>query len=304
MAGVRRRKRLIVTGDDFGLAESINQGIIDAHRDGILTSASIAVPGEAFEDAVGRSRDNPDLGIGLHLTLTQEKPLLPAERVPSLVGPDGRMLQNAYIFVLKYFGGRIDPIDVERELRAQCEKALEAGLSLTHLDSHEHIHMWPPIFKLTLRLAKEYRVPCIRYPREVIKAQHDAAFDGGIRLVEKKVLNTLCLWSRRKLEKSPLSWVDSYVGFHQSGRLNQKTLLSILETLKPGVTELTCHPARPSEMLREKYGHWQFNHQSELEVLTSRTVKRGVEMNQIELVTYAALQRGLSGFQYKPASLS
>ena len=204
------RKRLIVSGDDFGLAESINQGIIDAYRDGILTSASITVPGDAFEDAVERSRDNPGLGIGLHLTLTQENPLLPAERVPSLVAPDGRMPQNPHIFVRKYLAGRINPSDVERGLRAQCEKALAVGLSLTHFDSHGHIHMWPPIFNMTIRLAQEYRLPSIRYPRELIKARH-VAVSGRRRLVIQGFLNTLCIWSLRRLETSSLSWVDYYV---------------------------------------------------------------------------------------------
>lgn len=271
-------------------------GIIDAHRNGILTSASIVVSGAAFEDAVERSRDNPDLGIGLHLTLTHEKPVLPVERVPSLVGLDGRMPQNPFVFVRKYLGGRIGPIDVERELRAQCEKALEVGLSLTHLDSHDHIHMWPPIFRLTLRLAREYRVSCIRYPREVMRTQHAVASGRSIRLVQQGILNTLCLWSRRRLEKSPLNWVDTYMGFYLSGGLNREILLSILEILRPGVTELVCHPARLDEVLREKYGHWQYDWETELEALTAGAVKKVVEMNQIELVNYAALQRRPKGF--------
>jgi predicted glycoside hydrolase/deacetylase ChbG (UPF0249 family) len=161
-------KRLIVTGDDFGITPGINLGIIEAHRNGILTSASLVVPGEAFEDAVERFRNYPTLGVGLHLTLTRERPVLHANQVPSLVGSDGRLPRNAFAFVRRYLSGRIAPVEVERELRAQCEKALDANLVLSYLDGHEHIHMWPPILPIALSLAEEYHIQGIRYPREAI----------------------------------------------------------------------------------------------------------------------------------------
>src|SRR6266849_6501592 len=116
--------RVIVNADDFGLTARVNQGVLEAHTRGILTSASIMAVGQAFEHAARLARATPALDVGVHLTLVEERPLLPRYQIPSLVGPEGRFPRHADRFVLRYFAGRINLLEVRQELAEQCRRGL------------------------------------------------------------------------------------------------------------------------------------------------------------------------------------
>src|SRR5438309_3622641 len=155
-------KKLIVTADDFGLTESVNQGIIEAHCRGIVTSTSLMANGGAFDDAVARAREAPGLGVGAHLNLTQGPPVTRATLVRSLVHRDGEMSIGPIALGKKIATGKVRLGEVELELRAQIEKILNAGIELTHFDGHKHIQLLPGVFDIVLKLAREYGTKGIR----------------------------------------------------------------------------------------------------------------------------------------------
>src|SRR2546427_12450295 len=160
------QRRLVVNADDLGLTVGVNDGIFDAHDLGILTSASLFANAPATVDAIRRARSRPSLGIGVHLALVDGVPALPAASVPSLVGADGRFRPSWKPFVVDALRGRISPADVERELTAQIERVVGAGITPTHLDAHKHVHGYPPVFAIVARLAVRFRVPVVRVPYE------------------------------------------------------------------------------------------------------------------------------------------
>ncbi|HKO58920.1 MAG TPA: ChbG/HpnK family deacetylase, partial [Thermoanaerobaculia bacterium] len=149
-------KTLIVTADDVGLHRGMTDGAIHAHLHGIVTACSVVANGAAFEHAVERLQSTPTLEVGVHLTLVEERPL--ADDVPSLVGANDLLLENWAQFVPRYFARLIRMRDVERELRAQLSRVLDAGLRVTHLNGHQHLHLLPRVFAIVERLADEYGV--------------------------------------------------------------------------------------------------------------------------------------------------
>jgi predicted glycoside hydrolase/deacetylase ChbG (UPF0249 family) len=159
--------------DDFGLSPGINRGIIEAHRDGIGTSASLMAVADAFEEAVAFTHEYPDLSFGMHLTLVEGSPVLPPEKVPSLVTADGRFCQSLGIFLVKLLTGQIRMHDVEREFAGQSEKAMDYGIRIDKLDSHMHVHLLPGIFQAVQAVATRFRIKAIRLPKESLVKRGD-----------------------------------------------------------------------------------------------------------------------------------
>src|SRR5882762_3180227 len=153
-AGVPNREEapllrsLVINADDLGLTVGVNNGIFDAHDRGVLTSASVFANARATEDALARALRRPVLGVGCHLTLVDGQPTLPPARVPTLTQDDGRFHQSWKPFIVACLRGRISLVEVEQELTAQIERLLSAGVRLTHLDAHKHVHAYPPIFSI------------------------------------------------------------------------------------------------------------------------------------------------------------
>ena len=156
----------IVNGDDFGLAPAINDGILLAHDRGCFTSASLCVVGPAAVDAARRALIRPRLAVGLHLTLVEERPVLPAEQVPSLVDDTGCFLAGGRSFACAWLAGRISPDDVRRELRAQPQRMVDLGLQPTHVDAHDHVHVLPGVLEIVLDEIGSAGISCVRVPLE------------------------------------------------------------------------------------------------------------------------------------------
>jgi predicted glycoside hydrolase/deacetylase ChbG (UPF0249 family) len=159
-------RRLVVNADDFGWSHSVNLGIMEAHRKGIVTRASILATGAAFRDAVELARVDPSLGIGVHLNIYRGNTIMPRERVSTLVGEDGHLLGSWQQIVGRLATGRFDLTQVEDELRAQIQCVRDAGLEPGHLDSEKHLHLWPGVFDVVCRLAVEFDIPLVRTVRE------------------------------------------------------------------------------------------------------------------------------------------
>src|SRR5689334_13125533 len=159
-------RRLIVNADDFGFTEQVSRGILDAHREGIVTSTTLMANGAAFDAAVAMSRQAPRLGIGVHLNLTEGEPVSPALRIPSLVDGSGRLHLTPARLLKGLFRRQINLGDVETELRRQITRILSAGISPTHLDGHKHVHVLPGVSEIVIRLAQEFSIRRVRCPQE------------------------------------------------------------------------------------------------------------------------------------------
>ncbi|MBI5049310.1 MAG: hopanoid biosynthesis-associated protein HpnK [Nitrospirae bacterium] len=276
-------KILIVNADDFGLTQSVNQGIVRCFREGIVTSASILTNGKAFKEAVRLTKEN-NLDVGIHLTLMEGKPVSEGSQVQSLINKEGYFPKNYINFSLKYFCSKISLNDIETELRAQIEKFLGAGLKPTHVNSHNHVHMFPGIIDVVIRLMKQYGIKFIRIPVEPVISLRDRF---SFNAVAKLFLVALARTARHKILNYGLRTTDFFEGLFISGRLSRKNLIEVLGHIKPGVTELMCHPGYVDAELLDLHP-WNYNWDKELEALCDEEVKKKVESLGIKLAGFGA----------------
>jgi len=159
-------KKVIINADDFGLVQGVNEGIIKAHQEGILTSATLMANMPGFKEAVVLAGANPKLGVGVHLNILRGQPVSPTKKVESLLSKELRFIPSVSSLLRRIVWKRINFDEVEREFRAQVEKVLEVGLEPSHIDSEKHIHLIRPLFRIVLKLAKEYKIDKIRFIQE------------------------------------------------------------------------------------------------------------------------------------------
>jgi hopanoid biosynthesis associated protein HpnK len=276
--------RLIVHADDFGLSEGVNEGILQAHRHGILTSTSLMANGPAFEQAVQICRAVPTLDVGIHLTLVEEPPLLGAAAVPSLVGAAGKLHPHAWVFAKKYFRGQIRLPEVRDELEAQIKRVMSHGVSISHLDSHQHMHMLPGVLRITVELAKAYGIPAVRLPYERVQLYMLKGPRAISRACQLLVLNALCWLERQAI---PLR-TDYFHGFCFGGQLHTRNLQRLLRSLpSTGTGELMCHPGVDDP--ETHYGHWSYHRSDELAALIDPEIAELLRQQRVQLISYRQL---------------
>lgn len=230
---------LIVNGDDFGMSEDVNDAVLKSFQNGILRSTSLMANGKSFIDAVKIIKSNPELDVGVHLTLTEEKPILNIEKLSSLIDVDGYFLKHAIYFSKKYFAGRILLNEVKSELIAQFEKILDYGIKISHIDSHQHLHILPKILDIIIELAHHYDIKFIRFPRENFSNYMFRDLKLGKRVLQMAVLNYLCTATKKKYFYRS----NYFAGFYFGGILNKQNLITLINDLpSEGVCELMCHP--------------------------------------------------------------
>lgn len=280
------RPQLIVNADDLGLSAPVNDGIVEAHRAGIVTAASLMAVGRAFDHAVACCREVPALDIGVHLTVVGETALIGTHT--SLADGQGRFPAGAGAFVKAFAAGTIRRADVRAEWAAQIEKILATGLALTHLDSHQHLHALPGLAEIALGLAVTYRIPFVRVPLERPRAYMLRPKPRPGRLAGWLALCAAWTVSRRIGPASPPA--PRFLGFYHGGRLDAKALADLLATLQPGIVyELMCHPGyRPVEAA---YRGWHYGHEGELKALTAPGLKERLAQRGIVLTRFADLCR-------------
>jgi len=277
-------KYLIVTADDFGLTQSINEGIMKACREGIVTSVSVLPTGEAFDDAIRSAKAAGIKSVGAHLALTETTPVTDPRKIPTLVAKDNRFYKDYLRFFLKLFSKKIDYDQAYIELKGQLDKLMDAGIPVTNLNSHEHIHMMPDILKIFVRLAKEYNIPSIRYLHGDILLS-----PFKIKKIYKAiVLSYFGVRMNSALEGSGIARQDNLMGFLDSGGLNENILINMLNALGEGTAELVSHPGFLGPELLERY-RFHLNCESELFALTSPRVKKIIKDKNIKLITYEKL---------------
>jgi hopanoid biosynthesis associated protein HpnK len=276
--------RLIVHADDFGLSEQVNEGIVQAHLNGIVTSASVIANGQAFEHAMRSWRSVPTLDLGIHLTLVEEQPLLAPASIPSLVDARGQLHSHATGFTRKYVLGKIRLREVRRELEAQVRKVLSHGMRVSHLDSHQHLHMLPRIWRMTIELAKEYGIPAIRVPHEPVRLYMLQSKRSRSRVLQLLVLNLFCRLGGNVRGVH----TDHFAGFFFGGHLHKQNLQTLLQHLPPaGTCELMCHPGCCDPQTR--YRHWGYHWSDELSALVDPEIADVLQRQGIQLISYGQL---------------
>jgi predicted glycoside hydrolase/deacetylase ChbG (UPF0249 family) len=271
--------RLIVHADDFGLSEAVNRGVLAAHENGIVTSTSIMAGGKAFEHAAAIARTCRSLDVGVHLTLTELRPV--ADSVPSLVDQAGNLAPHATGFAMRYLRGAIALADVRTELAAQIRRAREHGIAPTHLDGHQHVHVLPGIARVVAELARENGIRAVRVPAERPRAY---MLKDPSRL--KRVAEELAIGALGTLSPlAALRRVDRFVGFYFGGRLDEQNLRTVLMSLPARATvELMCHPGLDDPA--SPYGHWGYSWAAETAALSSAGVRALLAERGVRLIGY------------------
>ena len=279
-------KRLLVNADDFALCRGVTDGIMEAHCRGIVTSTSIIAGGADFDRAVQQARAYPGLGVGVHLTLVEEQPVCDSRQIGTLVQDDGRLPKNYAALLSGVALRRIRLADIETELRAQVAKCVRAGLTPTHLDSHQHVHALPSILRVVLKIAADYGIPGIRLPRDA-PGRGSGIGSGGT--LAKSLLCLLARYDAWALPVGRFSTCDRAAGIYDSGNLSEDRLLRILDRITDGDTELVCHPGREEGSSMARYAHWDYHWRTELAALTSGPVRAMLQARNIVLIGYGDL---------------
>lgn len=266
-------RRLSVNADDFGFTTDVNRGIVEAHLRGILTSTTVMANGLAFDDAVELARENPSLDIGVHFVLVGGDMVSEAGRaLPETVGELMRALALR----------RVDPY---RELSAQMAKARDAGLRVTHVDTHKHTHLLPAVLDAVCRIAEEHGVRWIRRPFDFPITTGPSEIPLAVRVVSR-AMGSVRRMFHAKMALHGCGSTDHFAGFQLTGRFSHEDVVHLIERLPEGWTEFMVHPGFCTNELRAARTRLKESREAELRALTHPAVKDALAANGVVLVPY------------------
>lgn len=265
-------KKLIVTADDFGYSQNVNKAIIKCFRNGIVTSTSLLANTKYFDESVKLLKQDKNLDVGIHINLTESKPLTKAKTLTDKSGN--------FIHKTKWFDGHYDnadPKELENEIEAQIKRSISSGVKITHMNGHNHIHIFPKVIDAAARMAKKYSIKYLRLPIEKMENKDNFAVLIG-RLSKMAECKTL---------KNSLKMTDAFYGIDDMHDMSFKKFSEILKSLKGGASELMVHPA-----YIDKSGdrfHQLPQREREIKLLTSEKIKKLIEINNIKMVNFSQL---------------
>ncbi len=282
-------KKLIITGDDFGLAEPVNEAIVEAHRNGILTAASLMMGASAASDAVERARAVPSLKVGLHLVVVEGRPVSPPEQVPDLVDKDGEFSCRLIRSGFKFYFRPIVRKQLEAEIRAQYEAFHRTGFVLDHVNAHNHMHLHPTILSLLIEIGKDYGLQSIRFPYEPPLPSWRASRHGLSSKIGWWIF--LAPWlklMKERLRRAGVQINDYLFGMADSGRMTSNLVIALLREIPHGITEIYFHPAtrRCPEIDRTMP---DYQHEEEFKALTHPLVLDELKRNGIDRCAFSDL---------------
>jgi len=260
-------KFLITNADDFGFTRDVNAGIVHAHRHGILTATTLMATGAAFDHAVSLARENPELDVGIHLVL---------------VGSPGYPATVSGL--IKAIGMRRIPI--REKLLAQVDRILEAGLRPTHLDTHKHTHLLPPVLDVVARISEEFRIPWVRRPFDLPMSAAGSSWKTRLASMSFGFLRSRF---HAKLANHHCRTTDHFAGFQITGRYNAAELSKLIRVLPEGTTEFMCHPGFCTGELRGARTRLKESRFRELHALVNPEVRKAIEESCVKLVRYRDL---------------
>ena len=270
--------KLIVTADDFGTSIEVNEAVEDAHQRGILTAASLMV-GEPFAaDAVERAKRMPKLGVGLHVALSRAHPVSPPGRIPDLIDRDGRLRPDLVGAGFRFFFLPSVRRQLETEITAQFEAFSKTKLRLDHVNAHNHLHLHPTVLSLILQIGRQFGMTAIRLPK-----------DERCKGLGARFLFPWLVLMQSRLRRHGIRHNDVLLGLDQTGALDARALISLIEGLSGQTAELMCHPAT---------GPWagmdpmakDFRHDLEYKALIDEATAKAVRDNGVILVTYRDIE--------------
>lgn len=232
---------VIITADDFGLADELNEAVEIAHRCGVLSAASLMVGGPAAQDALRRARRLPGLRVGLHLVLVDGDPILAQQRIPSLLGSAGRLREDLVRLAFELLGSRRSRAQMRAEIDAQFDCFRRSGLRLDHVSVHKHYHLHPVVGREVTAACQRFGSPPLRVPAE--PASVIRFVDSGSALVPSVALSGLARLLRAQAHRAGLTVPDAVFGLAWSGKFTTTRLLRLLPYLPSGIVELYLHPA-------------------------------------------------------------
>ena len=244
-------KRLIINADDFGFTRDVNEGIVQAHRQGILTATTLMATGPAFEHAVALAREDPELDVGVHLVL---------------VGAEGYPATPARLAAAVALGR----IPIHDRLAGQVQKIMTAGIRPTHLDTHKHTHILPPVLDAVARIAQEFRIPWVRRP------------------IPLRVPFLRSMLVRRLITRGCRT-TDHFAGYEITGRYDARGLAAAIRNLPDGLTEFMCHPGFCRAELRAAPTRLKDSRRVELDALTSAEARQALQESAVTLISYRDL---------------
>jgi chitin disaccharide deacetylase len=274
-----RPKRCILNADDFGRSRSINAAILKAHTEGLLTSCSLMVSGEAVEEAMQLAQAHPTLGVGLHLVLVCGTSVLPPSAIPHLVNIQGRFSEHPVTAGLRYFFSPVAKRELRREIDAQLETFLAANLPYTHVDGHFHMHMHPAVFDIVLEAMERFGIKHLRLPNEEVWLH--------LRLSRPRTPNLLTAATFKLLYRRNIKGArargfivaERVYGLLHTNRLDEAYLCDLLRNLGGQTNEIYCHPDTATA-----------RGQVELQALLSPQVRETVARLGLQLTNYTALE--------------
>lgn len=286
-------KQLILNADDFGMTLGVNEGIIRAHREGILTSATLMANGEAFDDAVERARANKELGVGCHLVLVGGKCVATKDSVASLVDAGGNLPDSLPLFVAKISSGIIRTEEIERELRAQIGRVRAAGIEPTHLDTHKHTHAHPRVMEALGKVAKECGIARVRKPIENLRDSWETSQAGGqgvsMQILAAGAVRAIAPQFTAISRRYGLLSPDHFLGLAMTGQLSPTVLRGVIGTVVDGTTEIMLHPGICDADLARSGSRLQKQREDELQGLLDPGVRSAVTERGIRLISYRGL---------------
>jgi chitin disaccharide deacetylase len=285
--------RLIVNADDFGLTPGVNRGILESHMSGIVTSATLMANGAAFDDAVQKGRPANRLSIGCHVVLVDGVPVLGRYRIPTLINPRASNRKPAFLrksainFGARALFGRISSGDIEVETAAQIGRVQSVGISVSHIDTHKHTHLWPQVLQPVLRAAKSCGLKRIRNPFEPAPLRMIAQRPGlWKRYAQTRALSGLAYNFQQSVREAGFLTPDGTVGIIVTGRLGGEILRLIIDHLPEGTWELVCHPGYCDPQLVGFPTRLRKSREQELQLLTRPAIRDLLKRNGIELISY------------------
>jgi chitin disaccharide deacetylase len=246
-------KRLIINADDFGLAPGVNRAIIELRQAGALSSATLMANGPFFSPAVYMAFAQPSLAVGCHVVLVDGSPCLRPAEVPSLVDPQNPSSFRTTVgrFFADLLRGRVREEEIEAEAVAQIQRIQSSGITVSHIDSHKHVHAFPRVLAPLLRAASRCGVRCVRNPFEPwwsLKATRPA---GTVRRMQVHVMRTQGRAFTRLTREHGMMTADGSMGLLATGILDDSVLRALLQAMPPGTWELVCHPGYSDRALDE-----------------------------------------------------
>jgi hopanoid biosynthesis associated protein HpnK len=277
--------RLIVNADDFGLTPGVNRAIVELHHAGVLTSATLMARASATDEAIALACATPTLGVGCHVVLIDGEPVLPARELPTLVDArTGQFHPTPGAFLKRLFTGRIRASEIEAEAAAQIALLQSNGLQITHIDTHKHAHIFPPVLRAVLRAAKKAGIRCVRNPFEPKWAVRATPRARLVRSAEVFALQCLQPYFRRLIDQEGFVTTNGTIAVAGTGVLDAAMVRSLMGQLPAGTWELVTHPG--------------YNDADLAKVRTRLRVSREIEQNALhslkefpalDLVSFAAL---------------